>query len=350
MEVPRKQILCAFVTTITSYALNIGKIKRWKLDIWNTTMTSVKKKARRDVVLNKTPHKTNRTRSSPEFSKILSDTFFHHKSPASSEHAFIEDELRASRESTIAQMSEHCFVLYILLINESVVVPRWSTLLHAKCVRDEIGQATKPTPVRDGCAWSLTPTLCAARKWCRSSWWGSTGWRKEGRELSELDVKQRHQIHRRRMRVRDDYEWRGHNFILSHGVRSVLTKKNVLWHAPRNVFCVRFGELRLTRLANVTNLKKDLDDCQRSRILSWTFSSSFLLKFLGYTSLIISGLTTDHPASCVVVILSKSKTTSISSTRMLTTIEKRKMRLRVRVLLWSPGPNFRLAIPGTREF
>ena len=39
------------------------------------------------------------------------------------------------------------------------------------------------------------------------------------------------------------------------------------------------------------------------------------------------GLTTYHPASCVVAILSNSKTTSVSSTRMLKTAEKRNMKL-----------------------
>ena len=49
-------------------------------------------------------------------------------------------------------------------------------------------------------------------------------------------------------------------------------------------------------------------------------------------SSITSGLTTYHPASCVVAILSKSKTTRVSSTRMWKTTEKRMMTLGVHVL------------------
>ena len=67
-------------------------------------------------------------------------------------------------------------------------------------------------------------------------------------------------------------------------------------------------------------------------------------------SSITSSLTTYHPASCVVAILSSSKTTSVSSTRMLKTTEKRKMRLGVRGLLQSTVPKSCLAIPGTLAF
>ena len=63
-----------------------------------------------------------------------------------------------------------------------------------------------------------------------------------------------------------------------------------------------------------------------------------------------SGLTTYHPASCVVATLSKSKTTCVSSSRVLKTTEKRKMTLGVRVLLRSTASNYRLAIPGILEF
>ena len=58
-------------------------------------------------------------------------------------------------------------------------------------------------------------------------------------------------------------------------------------------------------------------------------------------------LTTCHPASCVDAILSNSKTTSVCSTRMLKTTERRKMRLAVRVLLRSTQPNSYLATQGT---
>ena len=78
--------------------------------------------------------------------------------------------------------------------------------------------------------------------------WRNTAWREERRERSKLDVEQRRQRHRTRMRVREDNEWRGHNFVLSNGVRShVLTRKSVLWHAPGSVFCVqnRFQNSRI---------------------------------------------------------------------------------------------------------
>ena len=75
-----------------------------------------------------------------------------------------------------------------------------------------------------------------------------------------------------------------------------------------------------------------------------------LVLYVRTASSITSGLTTYHPASCVVAVLSKSKTTRVSSIRMLKTTEKRKMTLGVRVLLRSTAPNYRLAIRGILEF
>ena len=66
-------------------------------------------------------------------------------------------------------------------------------------------------------------------------------------------------------------------------------------------------------------------------------------------SSITSSLTTCHPASCVVAILSNSKTTSVSS-RMLKTTEKRKRKLGFHGLLRSTVPKSCLAIPGTLAF
>ena len=43
---------------------------------------------------------------------------------------------------------------------------------------------------------------------------------------------------RMRMRVRDDFECGGHNFVLNLEPRSVLTRRSVPWHAPGSVFCV----------------------------------------------------------------------------------------------------------------
>ena len=42
------------------------------------------------------------------------------------------------------------------------------------------------------------------------------------------------------MRVWDYYQWLVHNFILSHGVRSVCSRDSVLWHASGGVFCVQY--------------------------------------------------------------------------------------------------------------
>ena len=100
-----------------------------------------------------------------------------------------------------------------------------------------IGQTTRLPPA-SGCVWGLTPTSCAARKWRWSPGWGSTGWREERRERSELDVEQRHQRLILRMHVRDDYEWRGHNFILSHGVRSVCSRDKVCCGTLQEVYSV----------------------------------------------------------------------------------------------------------------
>ena len=78
-------------------------------------------------------------------------------------------------------------------------------------------------------------------------------------------------------------------------------------------------------------------------------AASFLVLDLtsGIASSITSGLTTCHLASCVVAILSNPKTTSVRSTRMLKTTEKRMMKLGFHVLLRSTFPNSCLAIPGT---
>ena len=104
--------------------------------------------------------------------------------------------------------------------------------------------------------------------------------------------------------------------------------------------------------------RKFLDHGQKSRILSWTFYRSILFKFpwasLYFRNCFIdsttSGLITYRPVSCVVAILSKSKTTHLNSNKMLKTIEKKKMRLGNRVLLRSTFPNLCSAIPSTREF
>ena len=65
-----------------------------------------------------------------------------------------------------------------------------------------------------------------------------------------------------------------------------------------------------------------------------------LVRTSGTASSIASGLTTYHPANCVVAILSNSMTSFVSCTRMLKTAEKRKMKLGVPVLLWSTAPIF----------
>ena len=92
-------------------------------------------------------------------------------------------------------------------------------------------------------------------------------------------------------------------------------------HAPGNVFCehpsVAFSELRLTGRENATNLlKKNLDGGQKfaDLIVECFLEVSYsgfpeLVRTSGTASSITSGLTTYHPASCVVAILSKSKTT-----------------------------------------
>ena len=135
----------------------------------------------------------------------------------------------------------------------------------------------------------------------------------------------------------------------------VLTRKCVV-HAPGSVFCVHppslSSELRLTGRENATK-KINLGGSQFLRFLSRiTFLKSTTSSFLGVdltsqvTSSITSGLTTYHPAKCVVAILSNSKTKCVCSTRMLTTTEKRKMKLGIRVLLWSTRSYQYLAIPG----
>ena len=51
-------------------------------------------------------------------------------------------------------------------------------------------------------------------------------------------------------------------------------------------------------------------------------------------------LTICHPSYCVDAILASSKTTTVGSTRILKTNEKRKMKLAVCVLLRSAQPNY----------
>ena len=58
-------------------------------------------------------------------------------------------------------------------------------------------------------------------------------------------------------------------------------------------------------------------------------------------------LTMCYPFNCVEVIFASSKTTTVDSTKMLKTKEKRKMRLAVRVLMRNSQPNECLSTQGT---
>ena len=236
---------------------------------------------------------------------------------------------------------------------------RWNMLPWvAFCVWSGIDQAARHPPV-SGCVRGLTPTSCATRTWRRSPGWGSTGWREERRERSELDAGRRHQRHRMRMRVRDGYEWCGHNFISSHGVPSVCSRESVLWHAPGSVFCVHLRRVQWfasdwTRKRNYcwkkSGWRSEVADLIANVLLKYPTQlslSEFVLQELLHRLHLVWPLII-LPAA--VAILSKSSTTRVSSTRMLKTTEKKKMRLGLRVLLWSTAPNFRLAIPGTHEF
>ena len=102
---------------------------------------------------------------------------------------------------------------------------------------------------------------------------------------------------------------------------------------------IAFSELRLPRRENATHLPKKFWMAVRGRgsyrdcFLEVSYSGfPELVRTSGTASSVASGLTTYHPASCVVAVLSKSKTTRVGSTRMLKTTEKRKVRLGVRVL------------------
>ena len=135
---------------------------------------------------------------------------------------------------------------------------RWNMLPWvAFRVWSGIDQAARHPPV-SGCVRGLTPTSCAARTWRWSPGWGSTGWREERRERSELDVGRRHQRHKMRMRVRDGYEWCGHNFISSHGMPSVCSREKVCCDTLQEVYSVytsvAFSDLRLTGRENATIL------------------------------------------------------------------------------------------------
>ena len=75
------------------------------------------------------------------------------------------------------------------------------------------------------------------------------------------------------MRVRDDYESRGHNLVLNHGrAQCVLTRKGCAVARSRKcilrTLTVAFSELRLTGRENATHQKKIFDGGQRSRISS----------------------------------------------------------------------------------
>ena len=125
----------------------------------------------------------------------------------------------------------------------------------------------------------------------------------------------------------------------------------------QEVYSVYTSELRLTGRENASNLKtksgwqSEVADLIVNVFLKYpTQVSLSWFCTSGTASSITSGLTTYHPVNCVVAILSKSKTTRVSSTRMQKTTEKRMMSLGVRVLLRSTVPNFRLAIPDTLAF
>ena len=50
-----------------------------------------------------------------------------------------------------------------------------------------------------------------------------------------------------RMRVRDDYEKRGHTFILSHGARRVLTRKCAVARSRKCTLCTSNKRVRINR-------------------------------------------------------------------------------------------------------
>ena len=237
---------------------------------------------------------------------------------------------------------------------------RWNMLPWvAFCVWSGIDQAARHPPA-NGCVRGLTPTSCAARTWRWSPGWGSTGWREERRERSELDVGRRHQRHKMRMRVRDGYEWCGHNFISSHGVPSVCSREKVCCDTLQEVYSVytsvAFSDLRLTGRKNATILEKNLDGDQRSRISSWMFSWSILLSFpwasLYFKNCFIDYPWSDHLSSCQLLL------PSFPSLRPLVWAPPGCWRpLRRRRWGWDFAffcgvllPHFPLAIPGTHEF
>ena len=112
-------------------------------------------------------------------------------------------------------------------------------------------------------------------------------------------------------------------------------------------FSVHLPSRPVMRLTGRRNATKNQDGGQILWFLSMTTADWFFeVKYLQFPEVwfysisehnsmlsITFGLAVCHPASCVDAILSNSKTTSVCSTRMLKTTEKRKIRLGVRVLL-----------------
>ena len=112
-------------------------------------------------------------------------------------------------------------------------------------------------------------------------------------------------------------------YLEPRSAQCVLMRNSVLWHAPGSVSGVHTPSSSVSCVWHDAKMQLFLYGGQRSRILSWVFSWSILLRFpwvsLYFRNSFIDYLWSDHLssfASCVVAILSKSKTTRVSSTRM----------------------------------